>query len=125
MPKIAQAGRRQQLVDDAARGLLRRQHQLDVLRNGAPGQQPRRLEDVADQGRAAARHLGQPEPALEVPVEASDQIEQRGLAAARGADQAEELAVPGGDPQVADRLVRLGPADGGKALEAHLDLEIV
>ena len=64
-----------------------RQDQRQILGHRAPGQEARLLEDVGEPARA----VGRPHLALEVAVEAGDHVEERGLAAARRADDRHRL----------------------------------
>ena len=96
--KILKAGDGEQAVDaivgrrmDAADA----QRQADVLAHVHPGQQIGRLKDHADLARRADHRLAaEQQLALAVRVQSGEQPEQRALSAARGADHADELALP-------------------------------
>src|SRR5882762_7245596 len=100
-------------ADDAERGLhvlaalglgefCEKQGQLDVLKGGEHGDEVVHLKDEADMARAPLRELvaghvrdfiaGHGDAAVRGDVEAAKQIEQRGLAGAAGAHEADEVA---------------------------------
>jgi len=87
--EAVEAHQPEQLVDlrvaPAARCLREAERQLDVLGGGQPREEGRLLEEQA--GAAA-----DPDLAARQLVQAADQVEQRGLAAARRPDEADELA---------------------------------
>jgi hypothetical protein len=94
------------------------EHELQVVLDRQPGQQARLLEHVAD-----ARGLGQRDLAAEVGVQPGDQIEQRALAAARGAEQRHEAVRRHLESQILDHQLGRGVADRGKALVPDRDPE--
>ena len=76
-----------------------RRDQADILFDRAPRQQPRLLEHHAE--RAV---VGEPDGAVVVAVEAGDDPQQRGLAAARRADERADLAVAQREIDVAEHV---------------------
>ena len=100
----------QHLLDDAADLLLGRaphlQSEGDVLRHRHMGEQGIALEDGIDRPLIGRQMLDR--AALEQDLagarllEAGDQAQQRGLAAARGAQEGEELVLPDGDRDVVE-----------------------
>ena len=110
--EVAQAERPQQVGGDRATALARHALQLEaelhVLERGPPGKEAGVLEHGGDAARIGRRD-GLPVDRDAAGVgrdEAADHAEQRGLAAAGGADQRAELAVADGERDVAQRVDR-------------------
>ena len=94
----------------------------DVALHVEPGQQPVVLEhDRAVGTRPLHRTAVDPQLAGEIPVEPEDQPQQGRLAAARGADDAQELALPDRKVDVGQYLQ--GPAGDMEALGEAADLQ--
>jgi hypothetical protein len=85
--------------------------ETDVVGDGEPRQEPRLLEHDADRRvRLADRLAVEPDLAFARAVEAGDQAQKRGLAAAGAADERDDLGLAHGERHAGERLraVRIG-----------------
>jgi hypothetical protein len=117
LSEIAELGAAQHVVDDfrpagpAQPMILERQ--ADVALDRAPGQQGKILEDVGQRVERTWRRLAELQNAAAAgQLEAADQPQQGRLAAARGPDDADDLAAADGQLEVVQHLhVAIGMAD--------------
>ena len=104
-------------AEDAGAGLgCLGQDQGQVLGHRAPGEETRLLEDVGEPRVGPAL-----DAAGEAAVEAGDQVEERGLAAARGADDGHGLAGRDLQPDAVQHLAHRCPAERGEGLGLDVD----
>jgi hypothetical protein len=99
-----------------------RRHRIgDVAHDGAPRQQRVALEDHRAIDAGPVNHLAVDDHgALGGPVEPGQDVEHRGLAAARMADDADELAAPHRQPQILEHgggAAACGPEASGDAFD--------
>ena len=86
--------------------------ELDVRLHGAPGEQGGLLKDHRRRRPARREVALELDHATARPREPGDDVEERGLAAARGADQRDELLRLDGEAHAPERLDGLAPAIG-------------
>ncbi len=97
--------------------------EFDVLPGGQPGEQGIALEDhAAVEAGPRHRHAVDQKLALVEILQPGDDGEQRALAAARGADEGDELVLGQGQIDVMQGLDLAGPLAEGLAEAAQLQL---